>query len=180
MQRQDPELVGLRVLRTGTAAEPGRVDVVHPHRQRSQLSLDVLEFGNRRAREELVDAAVVGSHQQHGGSDVRSGTVAGTAGHPSRLLDVLLDGGGHLQMHDQGDVRFVDTQTEGLGGHHHIDLAVAERILGVLALGVAHSAVVGPHPVAEGAQQAGEAGRVPAGRHVDDGAPPAEGLHHLG
>ena len=83
-------------------------------------------------------------------------------------------------MDDQGDVRLVDAQTEGIGGHHHVDLPVAEGILGVLPFGVLHRPAVGPDPVPEGAEQRRQPCRVPAGRHVDDGALPPERLHHAG
>ena len=56
-------------------------------------------------------------------------------------------------MHDQGDVRLVYAQPEGLGRHHHIDLAMPEGVLGVLSFGVVHGAAVGTYPVPEDAQQ---------------------------
>ena len=81
--------------------------------------------------------------------------VASAAGGPARLLHVLLDGGRHLEMHDQLDVRLVDAESEGFSGDYDVDLAVTKGVLGVLALPQFHGPAVGADAVAEAAQQCG-------------------------
>ena len=128
--------------------------------------------------DEPVDRAVTRRPQEHRGAGAAA-RADGAAGGPAGLLDVLLDGGGHFEVDDQGDVGFVDAHAERLRGHDHVHVAVTEGVLDVLACRLLHAAVVGPCRVARCTQQPGDAGGVLAGGHVDDGGPGSERLDHL-
>ena len=124
-------------------------------------------------------SAVAGSHHQHRRTPIGTHPVLGAPRHPSGFLDVLLNGGGHLQMQDQGDVRFVNAHSEGFGRYDHIDFSVAKGVFHMAPLSLVHAGVIWPHKVTGRTQQTCQTGRVRLPGCVHDGALPSECLDHL-
>ena len=106
--------VALSVLGVGPLGEPVGVDEVEALGQPGPSLPDRGDVGCRGLHEVLVDAAVSVGCEQHGRAGGGAGPVASAAGGPARLLHVLLDGGRHLEMHDQLDVRLVDAESKAL------------------------------------------------------------------
>ena len=86
------------------------------------------------------------------------------------LLVVGLDRARHRGVRDGAHVGLVDAHAEGVGGDHHLDLAVHEAPLGVGALLAPEAGVVGQHLGPQRAlQRAGQVLGLRARARVDDG-----------
>lgn len=128
--------------------------------QRTQFG----QLGQPAGQEELLHRAVAPQVQKNA-----VGALAIAAG-AARLLVVGIEAGGHLVVQHEADVRFVDPHAEGIGGHHHAQLARHERVLCGAPFAGAPPAVVQARGLAGGRQFGEERlGRLHRGG-VDDAA----------
>ncbi len=132
--------------------------------ERPQYRLDVtpLQARARRERELLLGVAVLEQQQAVRGPAVPARSAS--------LLQVALQRSGNLGVHDRANVRLVDAHAEGVGGDHHVDVALVEAALDLpFPLGRDAGMEVPGLEAALG-ERLGGLFRAPLGRAVDDGA----------
>ena len=132
--------------------------------ERAQYRLDVAPLQARAGRERELLLGVAGLEQQQA---VRGPAVPACS---ASLLQIALQRTGYLGVHDRADVRLVDAHAEGVGGDHHLDVALVEAALDLpFPLGRDTGMEVPGHEAALG-ERLGSFLRAPLGRAVDDGS----------